>query len=180
MFSIIIYILIPALGFMMAFLYKKSTTSAQFFNPDPKRSLKIFLWVFVIALICVFVFSYFELNALAQSQIPQEAKLKYLNIRQLMYFFLNLLFFSLIVIANVYSQSLKNIALVPYLLAFAFYAFFILNDTFRIADYYSLWQKTVLNVIDENNYHHIGLTKLALGFFVSAFNAAAIWWSLRK
>ena len=180
MFSIIIYILIAAVGFMMAFLYKKSITSAQFFNPDPKRSLKIYLWVFVLSLICIFVFSYFELNVLAKSQIPEDAKLKYLNIRQLMYFFLNLFFFSLIVVANVYSLSLKKIAFVPYLLAFAFYALFILNDTFRIADYYSLWQKTVLNVTDENNYHNIGLMKLLLGFIVSAFNAAAIWWSLRK
>ena len=51
LFSLIIYFLISAIGFMMGYLYKKSNTSAQFFQIDPQKVLRIFRIVFALALI---------------------------------------------------------------------------------------------------------------------------------
>ena len=45
-FSLIIYIIIAAVGFTMVFLYKQTNTTAQLFKPDPERVKKIFMIIF--------------------------------------------------------------------------------------------------------------------------------------
>jgi uncharacterized protein YchJ len=98
-----------------------------------------------------------------------------------MVFTINLSFFLLIVLSNAYSQSLKKLAPVPYILAFAFYCVFILKDAYYITDYYLMWQKT-LQLIHEDieSFTRAAWTRCLTAMTVTAFNAGMIWWGLRK
>ena len=181
LFSLTIYILIAAVGFMMGFVYKKSITTAQFFNPDPKKALRIFMLVFVLAVVLTFFLSWYVLHVLSASTIPDEGSMQYQNTKSVMIFMMNLFFFALIILANVYSQSLKKVAFIPYLLALGFYFVFVVKDAYFISDYFVLWQKSLrLLQGDLPDFHSKGWMKTFLAFTVTSFNAGMIWWGFRK
>jgi hypothetical protein len=166
---------------MMAFIYKRSHTSSSFFNPDPRKARRIFMILFAVATLVTLALSVFAPYSLHSTNIPEESMLKFHSTKSIMIFMINLFFFLLVVFSNAYSQALKKVALVPYLLAFGFYALFILADAYYIADYFSLWQKS-LQLFQGNlaDYQNTGWIKCGLAFAVTAFNAAVIWWGLRK
>lgn len=181
MFSLITYIIIAAIGFMMGFLYKKTHTASTFFNPEPKKSLRIFSWVFGAAFLSLSILCFLAIRALNTTPIPEEANIDYNNFHSVIFFVLNFSFLVLVVLANAYSQSLKKLAIIPYLLAVGFYAVFILADAYYISDVYLMWQKSMQLIHGEMpDYTENALTKCALGFAVTAFNAAMVWWGLRK
>ncbi len=181
MFSLITYILITAIGFMMGFLYKKTHTQSSFFNPDPKKSLKIFSWFLGGAIVVLLALSALATHSLKATPIPEEANMDYNNYHSVIVFVLNLSFLILVVLSNAYSQSLKKLAFVPYILAAAFYIMFILGDAYFVSDIYLMWQKSMQLINGElPDYTENALTKSFLGFSVTAFNAVMIWWSLRK
>lgn len=181
MFSLIIYLLIVAIGFMMGYLYKRSVTNAQFFSPDPKKSLRIFMTVFVMAMVITFGLSWVTTHLLAGTSIPEEGSIKYQNTHSVMIFVLNFFFFALVVLANFYSQSLKKMAWVPYLLTIGYYCIFILKDAYYISDYYQMWLKAMhqqpgdMSTIISNAWEKCGI-----GSVVTLFNYGMIWWGLRK
>ncbi len=181
MFSFIIYILIAAIGFMMGYLYHKSNTTAQFFKFDPNKALRVFITIFVIAVAVTYFLSWLTMHTLASTQIPDESSMQYQNTKSVMIFLLNLFFLVLMVAANVYSQSVKKISPVPYLLAFGFYVLFVIKDAYYISDYFQVWKQS-LNIIqgDIPDLHSKGLMKTVLAFVVTAFNAFMIWWGMRK
>lgn len=181
LFSLTIYILIAAVGFMMGYVYKKSITTAQFFNPDPKKALRVFMFIFITAIVITFLLSWYTMHTLASTTIPDESSMRYQNAKSIMIFMLNLFFFALIVSSNVYSQSLKKVAIVPYLLSFGFYLVFVIKDAYYISDYYTVWQKSLqLLQGDLPDFHSKGWIKTILAFTVTSFNALMIWWGLRK
>jgi formate-dependent nitrite reductase membrane component NrfD len=108
MFSLIIYLLIAAVGFMMAVLYKRTESTAAFFNPDPNRLLKSFTILFVVSLLLTFLASFFTMRALTHSQIPEEGNMQYNSMKELMYFVLNFFFLVLMINVNLYSQARKG------------------------------------------------------------------------
>ncbi|MBP6731520.1 MAG: hypothetical protein KA149_05645 [Chitinophagales bacterium] len=181
MFSLIIYILIAAIGFMMGFLYKKAYTTAQFFSIDPNKVLRVFTVVFVVAVFLTFGLSWYTLHVLSDIQIPDDSSIKYHDTKSVMIFFINLFFLILVLLANLYSQTQKKIAYIPYLLAFGFYAVFILKDAYSISDYFVFWQHSLqLLKGDLPDFHSTGWMKSGLAFTVTLFNAGMIWWGLRK
>jgi hypothetical protein len=181
MFSLIIYILTAAIGFMMGFVYKRSHTSSTFFNPDPKKGMKLFLILFFIAVIVTCGLSLFAPYSLQTTNIPEEGVLKFHNTKSILVFTMNVFFLVLVVLANAYSQALKRVGFVAYLLAFGFYALFVLADAYYISDYFSLWQKS-LQLFQGNitEYRNTGWVKCGLAFLTTAFNAGIIWWGFRK
>lgn len=184
MFSLITYILITAIGFMMGFLYKKTHTQSSFFNPDPKKSLKIFSWFLGGAVVVLLALSALATHSLKTTQIPGEAdiaNMDYNNYHSVIVFVLNLSFLILVVLSNAYSQSLKKLGFVPYIIAAGFYIMFILGDAYFVSDIYLMWQKSMQLIQGElPDYTENALIKSFLGFSVTAFNAVMIWWSLRK
>lgn len=181
MFSLIIYILTVAIGFMMGYLYKRAQTSAQFLNPDPKKSLRLFLIVFSVAMVLTFGLSWVTTYLLSQSTNLLEGGIKYEHTHSVMIFALNFFFFVLVVLANIYSQSLKRIAWVPYVLTIGFYALFVLKDAYYITNYYIQWQ-SALHVVtgDVQDLIEKAWTKCAIAAAVTVFNLGIIWWGLRK
>jgi hypothetical protein len=181
MFSLIIYVLIAAIGFMMGYLYRKTHTTAQFFDIEPKKLLKIFIWVFGIAVVSTYAISWLAMHALGSTTIPDDSSMKFKDTKSIMIFLLNFFFFALIVLANFYSQALKKIAFIPYLLALGFYVAFILKDAYFISDYFALWQKSMKILKgDLPDFHSTAWMKSLLGFIVTSFNVLMIWWGLRK
>jgi hypothetical protein len=181
MFTLIIYILIVAIGFMMGFLYKRSHTSSTFFNPDPKKAMRLFLILFGVATVVTLALSLFAPYSLQTTNIPEEGLLKFHNTKSIMVFTINVFFLLLVVFANAYSQALKRVGFVAYFLAFGFYALFILADAYYIRDYFTLWQKSLqLFQGNVNEYRNTGWMKCGLAFLVTAFNAGIIWWGFRK
>lgn len=181
MFTSILFVILAAIGFMMGVLYKRAITSAQFLNPEPKRLLRWFLWIFWVGIVITFALSYFVPKALTSSSIPEENNIQYNNLKSLMIFSINLFFFVQVILANLYSQALKKIAPVPYVLAFCFYAVFILKDAYYITDYYMLWQKSMQLIHGEvPDFTSLAWTKCLLALIVTAFNSFMIWWGLRK
>ncbi|HLP20722.1 MAG TPA: hypothetical protein VK174_10490 [Chitinophagales bacterium] len=181
MFSLIIYMLIAAIGFMMGFVYKKSYTTAQFFEVNPKKLLRAFMAVFILAVLSTFTLSWFTMHVLKDITIPDDSAMKYKDIKSVMIFLINLFFLVLVVLSNFYSQSSKKLAPVPYMLALGFYVVFILKDAYYISDYYTMWQNSLqLLEGDLPDFHSTGWTKCALAFFVTSFNAVMVWWGLRK
>ncbi len=181
MFTLIIYILIAAIGFIMAFLYKRANTASQFLHPEPKKALRIYLSVFIVAIITTFILSWFTARALVSSPIPEEGNMQYNNLKSVMVFSINISFFLLVLLANLYSQALKRLAPAPYIFAICFYVLFILKDAYFISDYYILWQKSMQLIHgDIPDFTKTAWTKCCLGFGVTAFNAVAVWWGLRK
>ena len=92
MFSLIIYIIIAAVGFTMVFLYKQTYTSAQILKPDPERLKKIFMIFFGVATVVTFALSWFTTYQLQSSNIPLEGSIKYQNMKSMMIFALNFRF----------------------------------------------------------------------------------------
>ena len=181
MFSLIIYIIIAAVGFTMVFLYKQTYTSADIFNPDPEKLRKIFMTVFGIATVVTFVLSWLTTYELQASNIPLEGSMKYENMRSVMIFSLNFSFLVMIILANAYSLSLKKLAIVPYLLIIGFYIVFVLKDAYIISDYFSIWQKSLkLLKGDLPDFHSTAWVKCWFGAGVTLFNAGLIWLGLRK
>lgn len=181
MFTLIIYIITAAIGFIMAYLYKKSVTGSQFLHPEPKRALRWYLTVFVLAILTTFALSFFTARALVSSPIPEENNMQYINLKSVMVFSINISFFLLVLLANLYSQALRKIAIAPYLFAISFYVLFILKDAYFISDYYVLWQKSMQLIHgDIPDFTQTAWTKCLLALGVTAFNAIAIWWGLRK
>ncbi len=181
MFSLIIYLLIAAIGFMMGFIYKRTHTTAQFFYPDPKKAMRIFLIVFATATIITFGLSWFTTYSLTSTPIPEEGALKFWNTKSILIFSINLSFFLLVVFANAYSQALKKVAFIPYLLALGFYIVFVLADGYYISDYFALWQKSLQLFQGKlDDLHNTARMKCALASLVTAFNAFMIWWGMRK
>ncbi len=181
MFSLIIYILTAAIGFMMGYLYKRSFTNAQFLNPDPKKALRLFITMFSIAVLLTFGLSWITTRLLSESTIAEEGNIKYQNTHSVMIFVLNFFFFVLMVLANIYSQSLKKIAWVPYVLTIGFYALFIMKDAYYVSNYYVTWQQAMhLNVGDISDLIQKAWTKCAIGLGVTIFNFGMIWWGLKK
>lgn len=181
MFSLIIYILIAAAGFMMGFLYKRATTNAQFFNPIPKNSLRNFLVLYGIAILVTFVLSWLTEHAMDPGTLRDEVSVKYQNTKSVMIFMLNVFFFLLMIFSNLYSQSLKKVAVIPYLLTFGFYFVFIIKDAYYISAYYTIWQKSMqLLKGDLPDFHSVAWAKTALALAVTFFNAIMMWWGFRK
>ncbi len=181
MFSLIIYFLVAAIGFMMGYLYKKSYTNAQFFDVDSQKLLRIFLIVFLLAIVSTFAFSWLTMHVLDNTSIPDESSMKYQDRKSIMIFLLNLFFLALMIISNLYSQAQKKVALIPYLLVFSFYVLFVLKDAYYISDYFSMWQKSLqLLKGDLPDFHSTAWMKSTFAFTVTAFNALMIWWGLKK
>ncbi|MES2620537.1 MAG: hypothetical protein V4615_06765 [Bacteroidota bacterium] len=181
MFSLIIYILIAAIGFMMGFLYKRSHTTSQFFNPDPKKAMRIFLLVLLAGTLVNLLLSWLATYVLKSAEIPEDGNFKYHDTKSVMVFVINLFFFILVVLANAYSQTVKKVAFVPYLLALTFYMVFVLTDAYYVSDYFAIWQKS-LQLFQGNltDLHNTARIKCSLAFVVTAFNAFMIWGGLRK
>ena len=181
MFSLIIYILIAAVGFTMVFIYKQTNTTAQILKPDPEKVKKIFMVVFGVATVLTFALSWFTTYELQATNIPLEGSMKYQNMKSVMIFVLNFSFLLMIILANAYSLSLKKLSVVPYLLAIGFYAGFVLKDAYIISDYFSLWQKSLKMLKgDLPDFHSAAWVKCWLGTAVTAFNIILIWFGLRK
>ena len=181
MFSLIIYLIIAAIGFTMVYLYKGTNTSARIFKPDPKKVLKSFMIAFGVASIITFALSYYTEYQLSSSNIPDESSMKFQNARSVLFFCLNLSFFIWMVLANAYSMSLKKLALLPYFLTILFYTTFILLDAYHISNYFLIWQNSLkLLKGDLPDFHSTGWVKCGLGFLVTAFNAGMIWLGTRK
>jgi len=181
MFSLIIYILIAAVGFTMVFIYKQTNTTARILKPDPEKVKKLFMIVFGVAAVLTFALSWFTTYELQASNIPLEGSMKYQNMKSLMIFVLNFSFLLMIILANAYSLTLKKLAIVPYLLAVGFYVAFVLKDAYIISDYFSLWQRS-LKILkgDLPDFHSTAWVKCWLGGAVTLFNVVLIWFGLRK
>lgn len=181
MFSLIIYILIAAIGFMLGVLYKRAHTAASIFNPDPKTGLKLFSYTAAVVFVALSVLSFLKTYTLRNTAISEEANISYNNYHSTFYFILNISFLVLVVLADIYSQSLKKLSIIPYVIAFGIYAIFILADAYYVSDIYLMWQKSIQMVQGElPDYTENSHTKCMLGFGVTAFNAFMIWWGLRK
>ena len=181
LFSLIIYFLISAIGFMMGYLYKKSNTSAQFFEINPQKVLRIYWIVLSQALISTFVLSWLTMHVLNDTQVPDDSSLKFQDAKSVMIFFLNLFFFALMILSNLYSQTLKKVSFLPYFLTLVFYVGFVLNDAYYISDYFILWKKSLkLLTGDFEALHLINWMKSMFALAVTVFNAGMIWWGLRK
>ena len=181
MFSLIIYIIIAAVGFTMVFLYKQTYTSAEILKPDPERLKKIFMIFFGVATVVTFALSWFTTYQLQSSNIPLEGSIKYQNMKSIMIFALNFSFLVMMVLANAYSLSLKKLAVVPYLMLIGFYVLFVLKDAYIISDYFSLWQKSLKMLKgDLPDFHSTAWVKCWMGAAVTAFNVILIWFGLRK
>jgi predicted signal transduction protein with EAL and GGDEF domain len=182
MFSVIIFILIAALGFIMSYLYRQTTTSAHFFKPDPRNAMKLFLVVFVTATLLILALSHLATYELTASNLAAENSEKYQNVKSVMIFMINLFFFLLVMLCDAYSLALKKLAIIPYLLTIGFYVLFTVKDAYFISDYYVFWQKSLelLKGQDLPDFHKTGWVKSLLGTAVTLFNAIVIWWGLRK
>jgi hypothetical protein len=183
MFSFIIYILIAALGFIMAFVFRQTNTTASVLKPDPKKLMKLFFLVFSVATIVTFTLSWFTTYELGTSNITDVSQMKFNDMKSIMWFVMNLSFFIMIVLANTYSLSLKKVALLPYFLAIVFYAGFVLKDSYIISNYLELWQhsvKLLKGTLPDFRSHNTAWVKCGLGSIVTLFNVGMIWWGLRK
>ncbi len=181
MFSLIIYILIAAVGFTMVFIYKQTNTTAQILKPDPEKIKKIFTIVFGVAAVITFALSWYTTYELQANNIPLEGSMKYQNTKSVMIFVLNFSFLIMIILANAYSLALKKLAVVPYLLAVGFYVAFVLKDAYIISDYFSLWQRSLKMLKgDLPDFHSTAWVKCWLGSAVTLFNVSLIWFGLRK
>lgn len=181
MFSLIIYIIIAAVGFTMVFIYKQTNTTARILRPDPEKVKKLFLAVFGIAVVITFALSWFTTYELQSSNIPLEGSMKYQNMKSVMIFVLNFSFLAMIILANTYSLTLKKLSAWPYLLAIGFYMAFVLKDAYIISDYFSLWQKSLKMLKgDLPDFHSTAWVKCWMGAGVTLFNAVLIWFGLRK
>lgn len=181
MFSVILFILLAAVGFMMGFLYKKVFTTSQLLNPEPAKTLNVFIGVFVTGLVVSLVLSYFASQALRASGIAEETDMRYQNLESTLTFVIHVFYFLMVVLANAYSQSLKKIAPLPYVLAFGFYVLFILADAYYITDAYILWQKSMQLIRhDIPDYTGAAWSKCFMALLATAFNSLIIWWGLKK
>jgi len=181
MFSLIIYIIIAAVGFTMVFIYKQTNTTAQILKPDPQKVQKLFLAFFGIATVITFALSWFTTYELQTTNIPLESSMKYQNMKSVMIFVLNFSFLAMIILANTYSLTLKKLSAWPYLLAIGFYMAFVLKDAYIISDYFSLWQRSLkLLKGDLPDFHSAAWAKCWLGTVVTLFNVIMIWFGLRK
>lgn len=176
---------------MMGFVYKRSYTSAQFFQIEPKKVLRIFTIIFGVAIVLTLGLSWFTMYILGNSNIPgndtmkqlqaKDMALRFMDIQSVMVFFMNVSFMALMVLANLYSQALKKVSPIPYLLAIAFYVLFVLKDAYYLGDYFALWQKSMeLLQGDLPDFHSTAWMKAFIASSVTAFNAGMVWWGLRK
>lgn len=191
MFSLIIFILIAAIGFMMGFVYKRSYTTAQFFQIQPQRVLRIFTIIFGVAVVLTLALSWLTMYMLGDSNIPgndtmkqlqaKDLAMKFMDIQSIMVFLMNVSFLALMVLANLYSQTVKKVSPVPYLLVIAFYVLFVLKDAYYISDYFAIWQQSMeLLQGDLPDFHSKAWMKAFIASGVTAFNAVMVWWGLRK
>lgn len=181
MFSIIIYIIIAAVGFSMVFLYKQSNTTANLLRPEPAKLHRAFMTVFGVATVVTFALSWLTTYELQTSNIAIESSIKYQNMKSVMIFALNFSFLVMMILANATSLATKKVAVVPYLLTIGFYMLFVLKDAYIISDYFSLWQKSLKMLKgDLPDFHSTAWVKCWLGASVTLFNAAIIWLGLRK
>ncbi|HWB64849.1 MAG TPA: hypothetical protein VG603_15135 [Chitinophagales bacterium] len=181
MFSLIIYILTVAVGFMMGFVYTQSTTSAGFLKPNPQRTLKLFLWFFAASVAITFTLSFFATYELHAGNAVLDSSMKFHNLKSIMLFVVNISLFALVVIANAYSLARKKLAIIPYLLIAAFYCLFILKDAYYMSDYFILWEKSLKLFKGElPDFHSTGWMKCWLGASVILFNALMVWWGMRQ
>lgn len=176
---------------MMGFIYKRAYTSAQFFQIEPKKVLRIFTIIFGVAVVLTLALSWFTMYILGDSNIPgndtmkqlqaKDMALRFMDIQSIMVFLMNISFMALMVLANLYSQALKKVAPIPYLLAIAFYVLFVLKDAYYLGDYFVLWQKSMaLLQGDLPDFHSTAWMKAFIASSVTAFNAGMVWWGLRK
>jgi len=182
MFTLLLFLVIIGVGTMMAILYKGTTTTANLLNPDPKISLRVFILSFVIAMLTTYGLSWYATYSIYKSDLPEEGNINYQNLKTLTFFIINISYFLMMLFANAYAQSLKKIAAAPYLLTLSFYIAFILRDAYVVTPYYIEWaQNAELMLNNElSNYAETARYKCIIATFTTAYNAAAIWWSLRK
>jgi hypothetical protein len=181
MFTFIIFIIIAGIGFVMGYIYKKSTTSLAFFTPNELGTLRNFMIVFTLGMIACFALSWYTLTTLGATEMPADNKLRFDNMRSVMIFFVNIFFLLMVVFSNLHSQGAKKLKIVPYLLAIGFYLVFTIKDNLYIAEIFSNWQRYYqLIASDVNTPAQKGLLKSAIAVSVTAFNAIMIWWGLRK
>jgi len=181
LFSITIYFLISAIGFMMGYLYKKSYTNAQFFQIEPQKVLKIFWIVFGMAMAATLLLSWLTMSVLNDPVAPDIRSLKFQDTKSIMIFFLNVFFFALIILSNLYSLTLKKISVLPYLLSLVFYIGFVLNDAYYISNYFILWKKSLkIFMGDFEALQLINWMKSFFALLVTLFNIVMIWWGLKK
>lgn len=181
LFSLTIYLLIVAIGFMMGYLFKHTHTSARFFSPHPNTTLRLYILTLITAITTLYALSYFTSFSLTPVTIPEDNLLRYERNKSIMIFALNFFFLMLVVLSNIYSQASHKLILIPYLLTAAFYCLFVLKDVYHVSGYYLLWMESLkmLNG-DAPPFSTTGWIKCLLGVTVTALNALIVWWSLKK
>lgn len=179
LFSLTIYFLSAAIGFMMGFLYKNAKTNNVVVNPNPEKTYRLFLNVFIIGVVALGALSYFTVRALKPAAIVEDSAIRFRDMKSVLIFLLTVFFMGLTIIANYYSLSVHKLRVMPYFLIVCFYSAFILVDVHFISPRFADWQYTNhLLTGDMPDFRATGWVKCSLGFAVTAFNAIMMWWSI--
>ncbi len=181
MFSFIIFSVAIAIGIWMGYFNKKAFTNSDFFKLDPSKVLRNYTITFVVAVIVSFILSYIAQNMLTNGPIPEDNLIKYKEFKSLFTFSIYFFFIPLLVFANTQSLVSGRVAWVLYLFTFLFAALFIAKDSFILLDQVFRWMKFNHMQTDKDYVSTtLASSKAVIVAFVIAFNAAMMWWSMRK
>jgi hypothetical protein len=148
MFSFFVYIIIGILSFMMASMYKYSTTSISFLTDFVPTRIHRWFWILTTLgiLICLYL-SYKTVMSLQQVGVAEDKLLVYNDNQQMLSFFINMGFIIMIIASNLSSLFSRKLIWQFYIVTFFVYAsfaimnFFFLEDTmFNFKKLNQLWE----------------------------------------
>jgi uncharacterized protein YacL len=181
MFSFIIFSVAIAIGVWMGYFNKKAFTNSDFFKLNPKKVLRNYMITFVVAVTVSFILSYIAQHMLTSGPIPEDNLIKYKDYKSIFTFSIYFFFIPLLIFANTQSLVSGKVAWVLYLLTFLFAALFIAKDSFILLDHVLRWMKfNHMQTDREYISTTLASSKAIIVAMVVAFNAAMMWWGMRK
>lgn len=148
MFSFFVYLIIGILSFMMASIFKYSTTSISFLTEFVPSRIHRWFWILtsVGVVICLYL-SYKTYMSLQQVGVAEDKLLVYNDNEQMLTFFINMGFIVMIIASNLSSLFSRKLVWMFYIITFLVYSgfailnFFFLADTmFNFKKFNQLWE----------------------------------------
>ena len=181
MLTLLTFICILVIGFMMGTIYRHSTSHTTVFNFDYKK-IRLAFWITtaVIVVICDFL-CFRTMDVLDNMGEANDKAHIFLDNEMMLVFFMNLGFLMMMVLSNLVSIAARSVRWLLYIVTFIVFGGFAYIDNFMLGNTLFEFKKLNQLWLGEFNLAPLkGYLSLAISFALCVFNAAMTFWSLRK
>lgn len=165
----------------MGYFTKNAYTTLNFFKWNDRRVMRVWLTVFILAMVITYTFSQVTIFQLRQTEIAQDSADRFRDWRSMFEFSLAFFFLPLLILSNLYSLTTRRVNYFLYLFTFLFAAIFSYKNLQNMDLLLYNWEQYFGILKERLPVNNITLwIHVCTYAFLCVFNSILIWWALKK